>query len=558
MRTRPSGDFILTQKDPNLNRKEFQIPGRQKTMNSASNQRDNETGVLGRRRRQKKMREDVSPKWARSRKNVRLSSFGSSMIEQKPGTMSAPWSVSGVSPISANASRVDRGRDKFIIGKTFSRWENHDGTPSVITPSTNSDTKFQARNVTSRLPGGGWESPGPAHPPPANRKRRNKKNSPGKEMRVSRLSRPKPALSLTWDDASVTDSTKSIKQANFSTVPVRIALRRQQVEWDTPPAPPTSFLENEQHEKSRSSKSKASAQTTETNGQDSVRGFSISVCEQLDTEAADFAELRQFREKIRDFRKEKALLVSQIANLKDELNAAKDRIFELEALNLSNEKNVENARKEGEQAASRRIMAQNAKLQKREKEIMLLREQVQELNISLSSAVAQKTSQSEAVTMSHPEYYKKLEGVRNENAKLRKMNEKLRMDFNKEREQLEAKLRSMQHRLSNQKAPSDTMVVPSLRELGIKTLSLEERLQDVLNNETDHRHQFSLRDGLMGTVSRIDNGMYGNQKASNSLRYRGNHSYESKYDPSSRTLTPRRDHRLFSGHGSRSSMAGVV
>merc|ERR1719285_976587 len=227
-----------------------------------------------------------------------------------------------------------------------------------------------------------------------------------------------------------------------------------------------------------SSKSKLSAPTSQMNEQDTIRRFSIG--DQLDTGAADYAELCQFREKLRDFRKEKALLVNQISSLRDELSAAAARIFELEEMNQRLSKDIEIARKNGGEAANVKTQGKKAEFISGENEAILLRKQIH-----------------------------KLEAARKEDIKLRHENMMLKTEIREQREHFEAEFRSLRLRLTPQRNQSGSLLKPNLEDLGIKNMSLEERLQDVLNNDGEYRHQFAgSSNHRRDSVPMMDNRMY--------------------------------------------------
>merc|ERR1719233_1775355 len=284
----------------------------------------------------------------------------------------------------------------------------------------------------------------------------------------------------------------------------------------------------------------------------------ISDCEQLDTRAADFLELQQFREKTREFRREKAMLKNQMVSLRNQLNAANDRIFELEAIQQRQSKDIEIARKDGGETAKVKIQVQKAELLAKEKETTFLRKQIQELKIALSNTCPQDVSGGRSSQEGHDSCYRKLEAANRENKKLRNDNERLKLEFSKQREQFEAELTIMRLRLATSQNQTGTMAQPKVTDTRAKNMTLDEILQDLQSNDRDYRYQFLGKSkDTLSRSPRMDSRSFAIKKVRKSPHYRGTPS-ESKYDPNSRTLTPSMDHLLFSHHDTPSSEAGLV
>jgi len=523
----------------------------------------------------KKRKKEMKPKGGMQRENVRMSSFGTSKLWQKPEPLSPQWSVNGVSPIPMSITEeIDQSPKRL----TSTHWRNPNERPSPLS-SNSSESKNKGFN---RLPGGGWESPGPAHPPPIFHKKRSKKKSTNKKERVSRLS-PRPKESLTWDDVNATEATPG-KQITYDVKPANASTMKQQSEYASHAASSPDSKRSGERKRSGSPKSKPSLPIEANDLQEDMM---ISDCEQLDTRAADFLELQQFREKTREFRREKAKLKNQMVSLRNQLNAANDRIFELEAIQQRQSKDMEIARKDGGEAAKVKIQVQKAELLAKENEMNFLRKQIQELKIALSNTCPQDVTGGRSSQEGHASCCRKLEAANRENKKLRNDNERLKLEFSKQREQFEAELTIMRLRLSTSQNQIGTMAEPNVNDTRAKNMTLDEILQDLQSNDREYRYQFlGKSEDTLGRSPRMDSRSFaikakkqkymeniGDQgknlystrnkvkaeaeKVRKSPHYRGTPS-ESKYDPKSRTLTPSMDHLLFSHHGSPSSEAGLV
>jgi len=104
----------------------------------------------------------------------------------------------------------------------------------------------------------------------------------------------------------------------------------------------------------------------------------------LDTQAADFAELCLLRSRLRGSSMEKAGLLGQIGSLREELKAANDRIFELDAIL----QNGGGKNSETDVDAGTKLRGMDAKLSAREVEADRLRKEVETLKVELLNALS--------------------------------------------------------------------------------------------------------------------------------------------------------------------------